>query len=69
MPSTAVTPFIPIRRIEEPTTAPAVVPAPPVRTRRHTRRAIEIDFGGGRRLKVDVDVDALSRVLDVLDRR
>jgi transposase len=41
------------------------------RASKGTRGLIEIDLGGGRRLKVDADVDAdaLSRVLDVLDRR
>ena len=51
------------------------VPAAP--TRRRTRRPakerglIEIDLGGGRRVRVDAGVDAgaLARVLDVLSRR
>ncbi len=71
VPGTSITPFVPISIVEEPTGTPAVVPAPSIRSRRGTRGVIEIDLGAGRRLKVDADVDAgaLSRVLDVLDRR
>lgn len=71
IPSTAVAPFIPIGIVEEPTAAPAALPVPSVRPKRGARGVIEIDLGSGRRVKVDADVDAdaLSRVLDVLDRR
>jgi transposase len=71
VPSTSVTPFVPVSIVETPTTPPVVAPAPSVRSKRGTRGVIEIDLGGGRRLKVDADVDAaaLSRVLDVLERR
>lgn len=70
--TTAVAPFVPLQIVEE----PAVVSSPNLRmsagrASKGTRGVIEIDLGGGRRLKVDsdVDADALSRVLDVLDRR
>lgn len=45
--------------------------APSPRPRRGKTGVIEIDLGGGRRLKVDRDVDAgaLRRVLDALDGR
>ena len=71
IPSAAAAPFIPISLFEEPTAASVVVPAPPVRSKRGMRGVIEIDLGNGQRVKVDADVDAdaLSRVLDVLDRR
>ena len=58
--------------------APVVAPSPsasPVsnqgRRSECTRGLIEIDLGDGRRVRVDgaVDVDALRRVLDVLERR
>jgi transposase len=71
VPLTAVAPFVPVNLVEEP-----VAPGPTARQAkgragRRTRGLIEIDLGGGRRLKVDADVDAdaLARVLDVLDRR
>ena len=66
--TTAVEPFVPIAVRTTPTVASR-------RTGRDAGRAskgvIEIDLGGGRRLKVDADVDAaaLARVLDVLERR
>ena len=67
---TAVTPFVPV----------AVAAAPPIQARRvrapnratkATGGVIEIDLGGGRRVRVgaNVDADALARVLDVLERR
>ncbi|MGH6798276.1 MAG: IS66-like element accessory protein TnpA, partial [Roseiarcus sp.] len=55
-----------------------VMQAPPAQKPPHSARAaekksglIEIDLGGGRRVRVDADVDAdaLGRVLDVLRRR
>src|ERR1700712_4351603 len=62
--------FVPVnvvgKTIEDQTTR-----APVARPKRQSGGLIEIDLGGGRRLKVDGDVDAaaLSRVLDVLERR
>ncbi len=53
-----------------------VVPAAPTKPRRTRgpageRGLIEIDLGGGRRVRVDagVDAEALARVLDVLSGR
>ena len=71
LPVTAVAPFVPVNLVEE---AAAHCPAARQakgRAGKRTRGVIEIDLGGGRRLKVDADVDAdaLARVLDVLDRR
>jgi transposase len=72
VPANAVAPFVPVNIVE----APAVVPSASSRTPasgagKRAKGLIEIDLGGGRRLKVDADVDAdaLSRVLDVLERR
>jgi len=50
-----------VRSIE----APAAIPA------RKRRGVIEIEFGDGKRVSVDenVDAEALGRVLDVLSRR
>ncbi|MGL4964867.1 MAG: IS66-like element accessory protein TnpA [Inquilinus sp.] len=51
---------------------PATVPEPrPSSRQRRTGGVIEIELGGGRRLRVDreVDAEALRRVLDVLERR
>jgi len=51
----------------------AVAAEPPHRTHPTAKRVgvIEIDLGGGKRVRVDsdVDADALGRVLDVLERR
>lgn len=51
----------------------AVAAEPPHRVRPTTKKTglIEIDLGGGKRVRVDADVDAdaLGRVLDVLERR
>ena len=65
----AATSFIPMTIVEPPTQVPAI--ASPPRVNRRSRGPIEIELGGGRRVKVDADVDAdaLSRVLDVLERR
>ena len=72
VPSNAVAPFVPVNIFE----APSVISSASIRTPaspagKGTRGLIEIHLGGGRRLKVDADVDAdaLSRVLDVLERR
>ena len=70
--------FVPVATSLEPTpsvpaltplASPGVAETPPAR--RSRRSVIEIDLGGGRRLKVDRDVDAaaLRRVLDALDGR
>jgi transposase len=50
---------------------PAAVDRAPRRWRRKKAGLIEIELGGGRRVRVDRDVDAaaLERVLDVLTRR
>ena len=50
---------------------PAAVDRAPRRRRRKKAGLIEIELGGGRRVRVDRDVDAaaLERVLDVLTRR
>jgi transposase len=51
----------------------AVAEEPPHRARPTAKKTglIEIDLGGGKRVRVDADVDAdaLGRVLDVLERR
>jgi transposase len=51
----------------------AVVDEPPRSARSTAKKTglIEIDLGGGKRVRVDADVDAdaLGRVLDVLERR
>jgi transposase len=51
--------------------APAEIEAVPRRRRRRKSGLIEIELGGGRRIRVDRDVDAaaLDRVLEVLSRR
>jgi transposase len=66
-PTDASPAFLPVQVAAE----PAVAAPPPVRRRRKAAGAIEIDIGSGRRLTVgsDVDAAALSRVLDVLERR
>lgn len=70
--------FVPVvASLEPPPSVPALtspaIPetAPASRPRRRKTGVIEIDLGGGRRLKVDRDVDAgaLRRVLDALDGR
>lgn len=62
------TPSVPALR---PPASTAVAETPPSRRSRRKTGVIEIDLGGGRRLKVDRDVDAgaLRRVLDALDGR
>ena len=54
-----------------PASKPAVVDDAPRRRRRKKAGLIEIELAGGRRVRVDRDVDAaaLERVLDVLARR
>ncbi len=73
--------FVPVTIAPEPTScvppiAPAVAPwvseaAPAHPPRRRRTGLIEIELGGGRRLRVDRDVDAaaLRRVLDALGER
>ena len=69
--------FVPVVASLEPCSVPALTSvattetAPSPRPRRRKAGVIEIDLGGGRRLKVDRDVDAgaLRRVLDALDGR
>lgn len=71
--------FVPVAT-ESPSSAPALIaPAPstvpespsPRRSGRRRTGLIEIELGGGRRLRVDrhVDTQALRRVLDALDGR
>ena len=70
--ATAMTPFVPVNVVEPlAVVSSSSVRTPAGRAGKGTRGFIEIDLGSGRRLKVDADVDAdaLSRVLDVLDRR
>ena len=49
----------------------ALEPSPPRRRRRRRSGVIEIEVGGGRRVRVggDVDAEELRRVLDVLEGR
>ena len=70
--------FVPVvASLEPPPSVPALTSvatpetAPSSRPPRRKTGVIEIDLGGGRRLKVDRDVDAgaLRRVLDALDGR
>ncbi len=70
--------FVPVVASSEPppsvpalTSAAIPETAPASRPRRRKTGVIEIDLSGGRRLKVDRDVDAgaLRRVLDALDGR
>lgn len=63
--------LVPVKIMPTPTPPPSDEEvAATLRTRRKPD-AIEIDLGGGRRVRVDRDVDAeaLRRVLDVLGRR
>jgi transposase len=54
-----------------PEETPTLTDGTAVRRRRRKAGLIEIELGGGRRIRVDRDVDAvaLGRVLDVLSRR
>ena len=72
LPAAAFTTMVPVT-VAEPF---GVVPAAPTKPRRtrgpaKERGLIEIDLGGGRRVRVDAGVDAkaLARVLDVLSSR
>lgn len=69
--------LIPVH-VAAPSAPTVVMQAPPAQNPRHSTRStekktglIEIDLGGGRRVRVDANVDAaaLGRVLDVLGRR
>ena len=64
MPSLPALATPPARTLDEPS-------SPPRRSGRRSTGVIEIELGGGRRLRVDRDVDAqaLRRVLDALDGR
>ena len=68
LPATASTTLAPVTIAE-----PSAAPTKPRRTRGPAkgRGLIEIDLGGGRRVRVDagVDAEALARVLDVLSSR
>lgn len=50
---------------------PAPAEPPPVSRPRKKASMVTIELGGGRRLRVesDVDIEALGRILDVLERR
>ena len=69
--------FVPVATVPEPTlsvpalASPASEPAPAHPLRQRRTGLIEIELGGGRRLRVDRDVDAaaLRRVLDALGER
>ena len=64
----AASPPLPARVMPAPL---AQMPPPPVRSTGRKAGMIEIDLGGGKRVRVDanVDADALGRVLDVLGRK
>ena len=64
----AVSPSLPSSVLPAPL---AQTPPPPVRSTGRKAGMIEIDLGGGKRVRVDanVDADALGRVLDVLGRK
>jgi transposase len=67
--------FLPVQITEgeNATVAPAIAPSPVTSPARAAKRAglIEIDLGGGRRIRVDrdVDADALRRVIEALAPR
>jgi len=68
--------FVAVEITKEAVSLPAPILARPIEARpRHRRRRksglIEIELGGGQRIRVDRDVDAgaLDRVLEVLSRR
>jgi transposase len=68
--------FVAVEITQEAASLPAPIPVSPIEAgpRRRGRRKsglIEIELGGGRRIRVDRDVDAaaLARVLEVLSRR
>jgi transposase len=68
--------FVAVEITKEAVSLPAPIPAAPIgvgprRRRRRKSGLIEIELGGGRRIRVDRDVDAaaLDRVLEVLSRR
>ena len=65
----AVPRLIPVQLAASPPLAQT--PPPPVRSTGRNVGMIEIDLGGGKRVRVDanVDADALGRVLDVLGRK
>ncbi len=74
----AVPRLIPVQLAASPPLPSSVLPAPlaqtpppPVRSTGRKAGMIEIDLGGGKRVRVDanVDADALGRVLDVLGRK
>jgi transposase len=80
IPSTSELPsFVGVEITKEPapvpvpvaTSVPAEIESVPRRRRRRKSGLIEIELGGGRRIRVDRDVDAaaLDRVLEVLSRR
>jgi transposase len=71
-PETAATPPLVPVRVAEALPAPPTCTAPPVSRPRRKTSAVVIDLGGGRRVRVesDIDAEALGRILDVvLERR
>ncbi|WEX79683.1 transposase (plasmid) [Sinorhizobium numidicum] len=60
--------LVPVEVVEPLPSSPA---EPPVSRPRKKASIVTIELGGGRRLRVesDVDTDALGRILDVLERR
>jgi transposase len=63
--------FVAVEVTKEAVSLPAPIEVGPRRHRRRKSGLIEIELGGGRRIRVDRDVDAgaLERVLEVLSRR
>ncbi|RJG40632.1 transposase [Mesorhizobium sp. DCY119] len=65
-------PFVPqLVPVEVAEALPASAEPPPVSRPRRKASMVTIELGGGRRLRVesDVDIEALGRILDVLERR
>ncbi|MQX88560.1 hypothetical protein [Sinorhizobium meliloti] len=60
--------LIPVEVVEP---LPASPEEPPVSRPRKKASIVTIELGGGRRLRVesDIDTEALGRILDVLERR
>lgn len=69
----SVAPLVPVAVVHSPPPREVDEPSLPTASarRRKSQSIIEIELGGGRRVRVDCDVDgdALRRVLDVLVRR
>lgn len=63
--------LVPVQIVEALPAPPPTVPSPPVARPRKKTSVVTIELGGGRRIRVesDVDTEALGRILDVLERR